>query len=216
MKGPDPSYGFAGEDDFQKVIKDTRDGRYLNVDDVKFALIRIVPIDSIGTVLRLCGDLASLWKKMGPLTCGPESKQVLRDNNRISVDTCMSDASILYATGTPSIPLLANSPAHPETQHWTPMATSISSDSQTMSSSSSNTGTMETSPVQGTQPRRVHHCGHDGCPKVFPTSSNRRRHERSVHGGTTACSYCLKLIKDRADYKKKHASICKALAREEF
>ncbi|KAF8253377.1 hypothetical protein K440DRAFT_679383 [Wilcoxina mikolae CBS 423.85] len=214
MKGPDPSYRFIGEDAFQKVIKDTRDGRYLNVDDVKSALIQIVPIDSIGTVLRLCGDLASLWKKMGPLTCGQESKQVLRENNRISVDTCMSDASVVYATGTPSIPLLADSPVHPDTRNWTPMATSVSPYSQTMSSGSSNSGTMETPPVQGT--RRVHHCSHDGCPKVFPTSSNRRRHEKSVHGGTTACSYCLKLIKDRADYKKKHAKACKAQSREEF
>ncbi|KAF8241900.1 hypothetical protein K440DRAFT_620708 [Wilcoxina mikolae CBS 423.85] len=87
-------------------------------------------------------------------------------------------------------------------------------DSRTISPSSSHTVPVETPPIQDAQRRRLHRCSQ--CPEVFFTSSNRRRHEKSVHGGSIQCSHCLTRIRDRSDYKKKHARACKAQRRNVF
>lgn len=94
------------------------------------------------------------------------------------------------------------------------IASPATGDSRIVSPNSSNIVAVENTPVPDLQRRRLHRCSQ--CPEVFFTSSNRRRHERSVHGGSVQCSHCLTWIRDRADYKKKHARACKAQRRDVF
>jgi hypothetical protein len=151
---------------------------------------------------------------MGLPTCAHESKRVLRDNYRMFVDMSGASGPGLDIEMSPTF-LLTDSPSRQEAQNGA--SASLSSGLQTASQCSSNSRAIaiEATPAQSAQTYK-YRCRKNGCKKVFPTSSNRRRHEKSVHGGKTACSYCLKPIGGRADYKNKHARACKALPREVF
>ncbi|KAF8244433.1 hypothetical protein K440DRAFT_14689 [Wilcoxina mikolae CBS 423.85] len=54
---------------------------------------------------------------------------------------------------------------------------------------------------------RVHLCR--SCKRECSTRTNLRRHERTVHGRPTPCRYCQKPVKNRPDYRAKHAKVCK-------
>lgn len=52
-------------------------------------------------------------------------------------------------------------------------------------------------------------CRHSPCSKLFTNSSLRARHERATHKAPAQCTHCYKFINNRADYKTKHARVCR-------
>lgn len=59
-------------------------------------------------------------------------------------------------------------------------------------------------------------CRHSPCNKVFTNTGLRARHERATHKVPAQCTHCYKFIKNRADYKTKHARVCRVLPRGVF
>jgi hypothetical protein len=74
--------------------------------------------------------------------------------------------------------------------------------------------TAESSPATSLQTQYQLHCRH--CPGEISSTSNRSRHEKSVHGESVICGHCNKPIKNRPDYKRKHAQACKFSPRVVF
>ncbi|KAF8544400.1 hypothetical protein BDD12DRAFT_873105 [Trichophaea hybrida] len=65
--------------------------------------------------------------------------------------------------------------------------------------------------IAGGRTGQVHICRR--CKRECSTRTNLRRHERTVHKRPTPCCYCQKPIKNRPDYRAKHAKVCKSQPR---
>lgn len=124
-----------------------------------------------------------------------------------------SPSSLVYSDIVPDgLPMLSTSEMEdpsPFVYSYLPNTSGSCSYTTTTTSLSSEPATQE---LRATQPQ--YRCRH--CTAVFRTSTNRLRHEKSVHGVSVSCQYCHKKIKMRADYKSKHAKTCRARPRVSF
>ncbi|KAF8542017.1 hypothetical protein BDD12DRAFT_432178 [Trichophaea hybrida] len=202
----DPTYSFVQENWFQDIVEGICDDAYQTLEEVRMDMIRMVSISAIEAVLSFCALCASHLHKFGfsdisPLQqCHGSFRPVSTDHKGFE-----NDKEDLLSTAD----VITEHTEVPEAEN--PSAVNSLSPSNTTSITHNSPTIVSTVPSQH---RPNHACIH--CKMIFPTSSNRRRHEKSVHGGTIACRHCDKPIRDRADYKKKHANVCKALSRAEF
>ncbi|KAF8542019.1 hypothetical protein BDD12DRAFT_803233 [Trichophaea hybrida] len=211
----DPAFDFVPESWFEDVFEYTRNDSYQSLEDVTLDLIRMVSVRSIEAVLSLSASYASYLYQIGFSNIPFESSL---DDHSIPLDAvncgfqCNKDQSNIGL----AVPVELTAPSMPLVIHPTVIGVSsgtlldINSTSHCQGTSTSASANLLPSAL----PARNHRCAH--CDKGFPTSSNRRRHEKSVHSGTIACRHCEKPLRDRAGYKKKDAKLCKALPREDF
>ncbi|KAF8246214.1 hypothetical protein K440DRAFT_662300 [Wilcoxina mikolae CBS 423.85] len=219
--GEDSSFSFLEGKPFRVILDRVRHGIVRSIEEVELILLQTVPVDTIESVLIFCAACVSHLHKLGII---PRANKSEPDNNHIPIGVNNHPRQQYIYEGSGDLqwslgdPETAETPQVMSTEQFTHLesgnSTPTNASSEPSPAVSSNTTATATPPVQDFSSRRRHLCSH--CPKGFSSPSNRQRHEKSVHGEITACAHCNKPIKDRADYKKKHAKACKAFPRDEF